>query len=162
MLNAVSGASPSAAAISRNTLPLASSHDIRRGGDLDVGLTFGASRFTPAVSYSLENDYVSWDGSLNYSLELNDKNTVLSAGWSHAYDRVLPVNYSYLTARKIKNTDEYLLGVTQIVGPQTVLSMSGTLAHDEGYLNDPYGSVVFDASPLNAQSQVLLRGESRP
>src|SRR5665213_2735461 len=69
--DAVSGASPGSAGVSRNTVPLAASHDIRRGGDIDVGLTFGASHFTPAISYSQENDYVSWAGSLNYSLELN-------------------------------------------------------------------------------------------
>jgi len=161
-LDAVSGASPGSAAVSRNTIPLASSHDIRRGGDLDVGLTFGPSRFTPAFSYSQENDYISWDGSLNYSLELNDKNTVLGAGWSHAYDRVLPVKYAYITEPRHKNTDDFLLGVTQIVGPQTVFAANGTFSHEEGYLNDPYRSVVFDASPLNAQNQVLLHGENRP
>ena len=161
-LDAVSGASPSSAGVSRDSIPLALSHDIRRGGDLDVGLTFGASRFTPAFSYSQENDYVSWAGSLNYSVELNDKNTVLGAGWSHAYDRVLPVRYAYITDRKIKNTDDFLLGVTQIVGPQTLVSANATLSHAEGYLNDPYRSVVFDASPLNAQNQVLLQGENRP
>jgi len=162
ILDAVSGASPSSASLSRSAIPLAGSHDIRRGGDIDLGLTFGPSRFTPSISYSQENDYVSWAGALNYSLELNEKNTVVSAGWSHAYDRVLPASFSYLADRKIKNTDEFLVGLTQIVGPQTVASASGTIGHAEGYLDDPYRSVAFDASPLNSQGQALLRGENRP
>jgi hypothetical protein len=161
-LDAVSGASPHSAGISRDTIPLASSHDNRMGGDLDLGLTYGASKFTPAISYSQENDYISWAGSLNYSLELNNKNTVIGAGWSHAYDRLLPVRFAYITQEKVKNTDDFLLGVTQILGPRTVVSANATFSHAEGYLNDPYRSVVFDASPLNAQSQVLLQGENRP
>ena len=118
LIDGVSGASPVAgAAVSHSAIPLAESRDIRRGGDVAFGLTFGPSRLTPQISYSQENDYVSWAGGLNYSLELNDNNTVLSAGWSHAYDRVLPTDFSYLTGRQIKNTDEFVLGVTSASGP---------------------------------------------
>src|SRR6185437_3530905 len=119
-MDGISGASPVAGAVSHNTIPLAESHDIRRGGDIGVGLTFGPHRLTPEFSYSQENDYVSFGGALNYSLELNDRNTIISAGWSHAYDRLLRTNFSYLNGRAIKNTDDFILGVTQVVGPQTV------------------------------------------
>ena len=162
LMDGVSGASPVAGAVSRNTIPLAGSRDIRRGGDIAAGLTFGPHRLTPQISYSLENDYVSWAGALNYALELNDKNTIISAGWSHAYDRILPTNFAYISGRQIKNTDDFLLGVTQVVGPQTVFSLNGTITHAEGYLNDPYRSVVFDESPLDPNGQVVLQGENRP
>jgi hypothetical protein len=162
LIDGVSGASPAAGAVSRNTIPLAGSHDIRRGGDIAVGMTFGPHRFTPQFGYSQENDYVSYAGGLNYALELNDKNTIVSAGWSHAFDRILPTDFAYITGRQIKNTDDFLLGVTQILGPQTVLSLNGTISHAAGYLNDPYRSVVFDESPLDPSGQVVLQGEKRP
>lgn len=163
LIDGVSGASPTAGGtVSHSAIPLAESHDIRRGGDIAVGLTFGPSRLTPQISYSLENDYVSWAGGLTYSLELNDKNTILSAGWSHAYDRILPTEFSYLTSREIKNTDEFIVGVTQLLSPQTVVSLSGTIGHAQGYLNDPYRSVVFDDSALDPNGQVVLQGEKRP
>ena len=162
LIDGISGASQTPGVVPHNTIPLANSHDIRRGGDIAVGLTFGPNRLMPEFSYSQENDYISWAGGLNYSLELNDKNTVISAGWSHAYDRLLPTPFSYLNGRAIKNTDDFLLGVTQIVGPETVVSANGTISHAEGYLNDPYRSVVFDESPLNPNAQVQLQGEKRP
>jgi hypothetical protein len=166
LIDAVSGASQSggsgSTALSHSAIPLAESHDIRRGGDLSLGFTFGPSRVVPTLSYSAENDYISWAGGLTYSLELNEKNTVVSAGWSHAYDRVLPNSYSYITERQIKNTDEFTLGVTQLLGPKTVLSVTGTLGHAEGYLNDPYRGVVFEETPLNSEDQVVLSAEKRP
>ncbi|HET6248527.1 MAG TPA: DUF3570 domain-containing protein [Tepidisphaeraceae bacterium] len=162
LIDGVSGASPGSAPVARSAIPLAESHDIRRGGDIALGMTFGPHRLTPSISYSQENDYVSWGGALNYSLDLNDKNTILNAGWAHAYDRILPTDFAYLTGRQIKNTDDFILGVTQLLGPKTVVSASGTIEHAEGYLNDPYRSVVFDESPLNANAQVPLAGEKRP
>jgi hypothetical protein len=162
LIDGVSGASPGSGPVSRNSVPLAESRDIRRGGDISLGLTFGPHRLTPQISYSQENDYVSWAGGFNYSLELNDKNTVINAGWSHAYDRILPTQFAYLNGRQIKNTDELIVGVTQLLGPQTVVSLDGTIGHAEGYLNDPYRSVVFDETPLDPNAQVVLSGEKRP
>jgi hypothetical protein len=165
-LNAVSGASPGAAggsaASSRNTIPLADSHDIRRGIDVATALTFGANRLTPEFSYSRENDYISYAGALNYALELNEKNTILNVGWSHSYDQVLANSFTYLTSRAIKNSDDFLVGFTQVLTPQTLMSMNATIGHEEGYLNDPYRSVVFDETSLDANARALLEGEKRP
>jgi hypothetical protein len=161
-IDAVSGATPSGQAMSRNTIPLVDSHDIRRGIEVTTGLTFGPSRLAPQFSYSNENDYVSYAGALNYSLELNDKNTILSAGWSHAYDRVLANRFTFLQNPAIKNTDDFLLGVTQILSPGTVLNLNGTISHAEGYLNDPYRAVVFDETRLDPNARAILDGEKRP
>jgi hypothetical protein len=162
-IDGVSGASQvSGAPISHSEIPLAESRDIRYGGDIAVGYTFGPNRLTPQISHSQENDYISWAGGLTYSLELNEKNTIVSAGWSHAYDQVLPANGSYITSQQIKNTDEFILGVTQLLSPQTVVSLNGTIGYAHGYLNDPYRSVVFDDRPLDANGEVVLQGEKRP
>ena len=160
-LDGISGASP-AQVLARNTIPLATSHDIRRGIDITTGLTFGPNRLAPEFSYSKETDYVSFAGALNYSLELNDKNTILNAGWSHSYDRVLPNQFTYLTRRAIKNSDDFILGFTQLLSPGTVFSLNGTVSHAEGYLGDPYRSVVFDETHLDPDARVVLDGEKRP
>lgn len=163
-LDGISGASPSSApqAVSRNTIPLAESIDVRRGIDITPGLTFGPHRLAPEFSYSEEHDYISYAAALNYSLELNDKNTTISAGWAHSYDQVLANEFTYLTRPAIKNSDDFILGVNQLLGPRTVLSASGTISHEHGYLNDPYRSVVFDETNLNANAQAVLAGEKRP
>jgi len=162
-LDAVSGASPSASqASSHNSIPLANSHDIRRGIDITTGLTFGQNRLAPEFSYSKERDYVSYALALNYSLELNEKNTILNAGWSHSYDQLLPNNFTYIADRAIKNTDDFILGFTQLLSPGTVLAANGTISHSEGYLNDPYRSVVFQETTLDPNARVVLNGEKRP
>ena len=71
---------------------------------------------------------VSWAAGLNYSVELNERNTILSVGWSHSFDRILPADGSYLDKTEHKNTDEFQFGVSQILGPETVVSLSGTIA----------------------------------
>lgn len=160
-LDGVSGASPDAS-VSRAALPMTDSHDVRRGGDVALGLTLGPGRLVPQVGYGVENDYVSLAGAVSYELELNEKNTVLSVGWSHAYDQVVPDDFTYLRSRKTKNTDEFTFGVSQVVGPRTVLAANATVGHAQGYLDDPYSSVVFDDRPLDPNGRVVLLGERRP
>jgi len=162
LMDSLSGASPVSGSTSHSALPLTDSSDIRRGGDLAVGFTNGPHRLVPQISYSAENDYESLAGSLTYSLELNEKNTILTAGWSHAYDQIVPNDFTYIDSRKTKNTDQFTLGVTQIAGPNTVVSVNGTLGFARGYLNDPYKSVVFNDRPLDANDHVVLLGEKRP
>jgi hypothetical protein len=163
LIDGVTSASQVAGAhLKPGDIPLADSHDIRRGGDIAFGLTVGPSKFTPSFSYSNETDYISWAGGLTYALELNDKNTILSVGWSHAYDQILDNEFTYITSRQIKNTDEFLVGVTQVLGPETLLTLTGTIGHANGYLNDPYRSVVFNESALDPNGQVVLQGEKRP
>jgi hypothetical protein len=161
-LDGVSGASPVSHAAAQNALPLANSIDVRYGVDVAPGFTFGPNRLVPEFSYSNENDYSSYAFALNYSLTLNDKNTILSAGWSHAYDQVWPNQFTYITQRAIKNTDQFIVGVTQLLGPHTIFSANGTIAHEQGYLNDPYRSVVFQEAQLDGAGRVILSGEKRP
>jgi hypothetical protein len=161
-MDAVSGASPGSAVVNRNAEPLADSRDIRRGFDVSAGLTFGSQKFVPEFSYSEENDYISYAGALNYSLELNQKNTVLNAGWTHSYDHVLANSFTFITDRAIKNSDEYIIGLTQILGPKTIFNISGTIGHSEGYLNDPYRTVVFDETSLDPNARAITDGEKRP
>jgi hypothetical protein len=161
-LNGTTGASPVAQAMSRDSVPLANSRDIRRGIDITADLTFGPHRFSPEFSYSKENDYISYAGALNYSYEFNQKNTIINAGWSHAYDLVLANQFTWLTSQATKNTDDFIVGFTQLLSPNTVFSLNTTITHAGGYLNDPYRSVVFDETQLDANARALLKGEKRP
>jgi hypothetical protein len=70
--------------------------------------------------------------------------------------------FTYLTQAALKNSDDFILGVSQILNPGTIVSVNGTIGHEEGYLNDPYRSVVFEETSLDANARVLLQGEKRP
>ena len=165
-LDGVSGASQSSGpvirAMAQNKLPVTESPEYRLGTDLAIGLTFGPHRLVPEFSYSDESDYRSYGFALNYTYEFNDKNTTLSLGWSHAYDKVLATPFTFLTKSSFKNTDNFIIGGTQLLGPGTVLGANLTLGSARGYLNDPYRAVVFEESELDAENRVILNGEKRP
>ena len=164
-LDGVSGASqagPTVKAMDQNKLPVAESPDWRLGTDLAVGLTLGPHRLVPEFSYSSETDYRSYGVALNYTYEFNQKNTTLSLGWSHAYDKVAANEFTFLTQSQFKNTDSVLVGGTQLLGPGTVLGANATFGFAHGYLTDPYRAVVFNESTLDVDNRVLLYGEKRP
>ena len=163
-LDGVSGASQSAAptAMAQNKVPLADSSDNRLATDVAVGFTLGPHHFVPEFSYSGESDYRSYGFALNYSYEFNQKNTTLNLGWSHSYDQVLANQFTFLTHSTVKNTDNFLIGGSQLLSPGTLVTANLTIGYSHGYLNDPYLGVVFNESDLDPDNQVVLVGENRP
>jgi hypothetical protein len=148
--------------MSQNKVPVVDSPDYRLGTDVAFGLTQGPHRLVPEFSFSNETDYRSYGFALNYTREFNDKNTTLSLGWAHAYDEVLANENTFLARSTVKNTDNVILGVTQLLGPGTVFGANATLGYAHGYLNDPYRAVVFNESTIDPDNRVVLNGEQRP
>jgi len=164
-LDGVSGASQSGPvihAMDQNKVPVTDSPEYRAATDVAVGFTLGAHRLVPEFSFSNESDYRSYGFALNYSYEFNEKNTILSLGWSHATDQVLANEFTFLTKSSNKNTDNFIIGVSQLLGPGTVLGANATFGYAHGYLNDPYRAVVFNESNIDPDNRVLLSGEERP
>jgi hypothetical protein len=174
--DAISGATPTggpapsqiAALLPPQTAPLSTRvptefmRDIRWAGSLDAVFSSGLSRITPEFSYSSEHDYISYGAALNYALDLNHKNTTLNLGWAHDYDSILPNNATYITKIERKNTDEFLAGVNQLLGPKTTVTANFTFRNAHGYLDDPYRGVLFDDYPQADPSNLSLFGERRP
>jgi len=164
-LDGVSGASQAGQvprAMAQNKLPVTDSPDQRAATDIAIGLTRGPHRLVPEFSFSNESDYRSYAFALNYTYEFNEKNTTLSLGWSHAYDQILANDFTFLTNSAHKNSDNFIIGGTQLLSPGTVLGANLTLGYAHGYLSDPYRAVVFNESDLNPDNQVVLAGENRP
>src|SRR2546421_1677636 len=164
-LDGVSGASqsgPVPLAMAQNKLPVSDSPDQREATDIAIGLTRGPHRLVPEFSFSNESDYRSYAFALNYSYEFNQKNTTLNLGWSHAYDEVLANQFTFLTKSTFKNTDNFIIGGTQLLSPGTVLGANLTIGYAHGYLTDPYRAVVFNESDLDPDNRVVLSGEKRP
>lgn len=126
-------------------VPMLHMQDERFAGNASVELTLGRHHFTPQFSYSEEGDYVSRGAAMTYALDLNEKNTTLIFGWSHNWDTV------YSDSRRQdkfnKEADEFIVGVNQLLGPKTLLTVNFVYGDSQGYLNDPYRRFVFRNVP---------------
>ncbi len=96
--------------------------------------------------FSRENDYTSRYVNSNISYDLNTpgfkgkKLTTLNFGASAAFDEIEPTGYDY---KKSKTTQQYLLGVTQIIDKDSLVSSNMTFGYHKGFLSDPYKWVYF-------------------
>jgi hypothetical protein len=129
--------------------------DIRRAGSLQAALKTGNHTLTPQVSYSKESDYRSVGLSLGDAIDFNEKNTTLSLGVSHSFDQVLAITHGgywvgdqYFTSiptAQDKDSTDAIIGLTQLLGPNDILSAFLTLGYSHGFLSDPYKRVYFDS-----------------
>lgn len=162
--DAISGATPTGAPPlpGQSTVPKATIDEIRNAGYLEPTFRIRNHSLSPQIAYSTESDYESLGISLNDSIELNEKNTTLAIGLSHSFDRVLPNEGESITETQDKGTTDGLIGVTQLLGPQTLLTANLTLGYANGYLSDPYKRVLFDDFPYNPGQPYTVWPENRP
>jgi hypothetical protein len=156
--DAVSGATPTGAPWlpGTNAVNTAQMNDHRYAGFIEP--TFYVNNWTvsPMVSYSQEHDYRSLGIAVNTTRSFNEKNTTVALGLAHSFDQVLPnegelyyVTDGPITSPLDKADSSMLLGVAQLLGPATVITINATLGYENGYLSDPYKRVLFDGVPYN-------------
>ena len=138
-------------------------------GDVTVGLSGG---------YSDESDFESTFGSINMSWELNDKLTTLSSGFGYTSNDILREAGSGGGGHHGGGGDEdenaedfeadstfrsFNLGLTQIMGKNTLFHMNGSYTHQKGYLSNPY-KLVYVRGEITAEEymDVLLAGPDDP
>ena len=90
---------------------------------------------------SEESDYVSDSVALRLSRELFNKNTTLTGGISFASDSVLSSPFTTITSDQDKDSLDLSLGLSQILGPNTVFDFNLGYGHSKGYLSDPYRQI---------------------
>ncbi|MDP2901918.1 MAG: DUF3570 domain-containing protein [Methylovulum sp.] len=113
------------------------------------GLTyfFDAASLNVGGGFSREHDYTSRHFNTNLSLDLNKKLTTLNYGASVAFDDVEPSpspwNSNPVGFKRSKTSQQYLLGVSQIIDKDSLLQSNMTFSYSTGYLSDPYKVVAF-------------------
>lgn len=136
--------------------------DERTAGTLAAGIRWGGIHTTtPQFAYSLENDYESIGFSVNHAIDFNEKNTTLALGAAYTHDNIFADS---LSSTENKDSGDLLVGVTQLLGPKTVLTANLTLGTAGGYMNDPYKGVhiPYYPDPINPDPTVVTFGEDRP
>ena len=137
----ISGATPTGAPplIGQDKVGKAEMHDKRYAGFLEPSLRLGNQTLSAQLSDSQESDYRSVGVALNDAVDFNEKNTTVTVGISHSFDEVQPnegeLDYhtdAPLTGPLKKNDTDVLVGVVQLLGPATILSVDVTLGYASG------------------------------
>lgn len=97
--------------------------------------------------FSREHDYMSRYFNTNMSLDLNKKLTTLNFGASVAFDEIAPSpsvwNSRNMDFNSHKTSQQYLLGVSQVIDKDSLLQSNITFGYQSGFLSDPYKWVAF-------------------
>jgi|CXWL01.1.fsa_nt_gi hypothetical protein len=94
--------------------------------------------------FSREHDYMSKFFSTAASLDLNKKLTTLNFGASVAFDEITPTNFNSDCGDKCsKTSQQYLLGVSQVIDKDSLIQSNMTFGYHSGFLTDPYKQVTF-------------------
>ena len=141
-------------------VPVTKMTEKRYAGDLAATFSMGRHRFTPQLSYSQENDYISHGFAFNYAVDFNEKNTTLNLGWAATWDRILPKGF--LKTQETKDSDDFLIGVNQLLSPKTVATLTFTYGNARGYLDDQYKGVAFLSDFQGDAIKPALSAEQRP
>jgi hypothetical protein len=164
--DAISGATPTGAPPlpGTSTVPTANMDDTRYAGALTGVFKPGIHTLSPQVAYSEESDYRSLGLSLTDAIDFNEKNTTFSWGLSHTFDQILPNEGEdpAITSSRDKDTTDGLLGISQVLDRNTVVSANFTLGYSDGYLSDPYKRVLFDDFPYTPGFPFTVFPEHRP
>jgi hypothetical protein len=139
------------------TLTGASINDRRTTGDAQLTRRFGAFALSVSRAVSNEEDYRSRAYGVETRLDLDQRTTTLTAGFGRSADRVRSSIDATLDAPR--DTREYLLGVTQVLSPLSVVQSTLTVARGRGDYNDPYKLTL---SFYPGQSLPVLAPDQRP
>ncbi len=143
LYSAISGASPTGLPPDKRggQVPLVPLVDERYAASLSLTKQLANHSLKVGASYSYESDYLSIGGSVQDTISLNDKNTDLVLGFAYT-DDVVGANGSDLSASK--RSYDWMVGVNQILGPNTLLTLNAGVGYKEGFLSDPYKRVLID------------------
>lgn len=139
-LDAVSGASPqyvtNRGGSPVHTLTGASIIENRRAADVKLTRHFDGGSLGLAAAISSEHDYLSQSLSLDARLDFNDKNTTLALGLGETNDRIGASTQP--TLDEPRATRDYMIGITQLLTPVSLVQSNLTYSNGNGYFDDPY------------------------
>jgi hypothetical protein len=163
VLDAIAGATPDGepAPAGSNQVPLTIMHERRKAWTADLSHQFHGVNVALGTGNSRESDYISNGWSVNTVTDFNQKNTELLFGVAGTDDKI-KVLYSSRVPRQRKHTNDIIAGVTQLLDPNTSLSLNVTWGRQSGYLSDPYKLVLKSTEIFPGVFLPLTYGENRP
>lgn len=112
--------------------------------DILAGVTHNFNNFVTAEAYfdySTESDYTSRTPTITLKKELFEKNTTLTLGYSRNIDTV---NGALMDNPEDKNTDNFFLGVTQVLSPVAIGQLGYSRSVSNGFQGEGLRIVPLD------------------
>ena len=139
LIDSIAGATPTGelAQTPGAPVPLAHMEDLRRAWSVDLNRQFPRVGVSAGFAVSRESDYVSNGWSLNTVTDFNQKNTNLLLGYGHTSDTIMEPKLGW-TVDRHKTGSDYIVGATQLLNPNTTLTVNLSYGTAQGYMSDPY------------------------
>jgi hypothetical protein len=161
VLDSIAGATPTGQPPSTpgGPVPLSQVTDRRKAWSADFSRQFSRTNASVGFANSRENDYVSNGWSLNTLTDFNQKNTVLLLGIAGTTD---DIRVFFQSDWEKKRTNDLIVGVTQLLNPQTSVTLNVSYGHSTGYHADPYRVILKRTEVAPGVFLPLTFGENRP
>jgi len=151
LIDSIAGATPTGEKPLTPTAstPLAMMEDRRKAWDTELSHQFARVNLTLGYANSRESDYVSNGWSVNTATDFNDKNTTLLVGYGRTDDKINEEKLGW-TVKRPKTGNDFMVGVIQLIDPNTSVSANVSYGQAKGYMSDPYkivSTTMLDLDP---------------
>ncbi len=139
LIDSIAGATPTGEAplTPGGPVPIAPMHDRRKAWDSELSHQFDRISVTAGFANSRESDYVSNGWSLNTVTDFNEKNTNLMLGYGRTDDMINEEKIGW-TIKRPKTGNDFMIGLGQLLDPNTSVSANVSYGQSHGFLSDPY------------------------
>jgi tetratricopeptide (TPR) repeat protein len=149
LLDVVTAASPDIVSMASRNM-----RDRRHAGTLSGGYKTGIFNFQGGAFLSVENDYISGGGNLSATADLREKTITPRIGVQYSHDVIGRTGAPYDVFSRQLDTWEFGLGVAMVLGPKTILTVSGTLQTERGDQSKPYRYIPIFSTTIARQVPV--------
>ncbi len=118
--------------------------DERTAGDVKITRYFARSAWSASLATSSEHDYQSNAIGLDVRWSTEDNNRTWALGYGLSMDRIGRHNGPL---DKQKRTQEFMVGVTQVLTPGDIVQLNLTRSDGQGYYDDPYKTPGYEQRP---------------
>lgn len=151
LIDAIAGATPTGELprTPGGPVPVAQMEDNRKAWDAELTRQFQRVSATLGFGNSRESDYVSQGLSLNTVTNFNQKNTNLLLGYGRTDDTIMEKKLGW-TQDRTKTGNDFIIGVTQVMDPNTSFTANISYGRSRGFQSDPYkivSTTMLDLDP---------------
>jgi len=140
-------------------VPLSQLEEDRLGIVASVSHQFAPGSLRLEYARSKEDDYLSNGYSVSFIRDFNQKNTQVQLGYSFIDDTIYVPWWDF--DRK-KRSHDFLIGLTQLIDPNTTIAVNFAHGWSDGYMSDPYKIVQKTVEIAPGLDLPLTFPENRP